>query len=408
MALSCNTVKPNKYAFTENLHTLTLKRSVKEISATSFLGCRSLREIVFLEGVERIGEKAFYNCSTLQAVKLPDSLKAIGKDAFADCRAIKEVHLPSNLKYLPEGAFKNCTSIEKIVLPQSLEVIGKECFSGCTGLQEIVFSDMLVRIEDRAFKRCENLKELIFPESLEYIGNNAFSACHSLSFVKLNSQLDFLGKQPFCNHVLNQPQVTGMAYCSSFLTDADKGKCPTISIPRNVNRLLLGFSGMLSHTDIRNNKTCFDHILSFEKNSVKIFISENYYSYKDENDYLLQNGEFDFEKYDKQFYKASSSEKPFISAFRLVYNKSLSQADEAEYKKALAGNEKTVAEFSAERNEPEVLSYLLKNSSFDSSFYTVLYNIAIEKGNKNLLDIISLHSKNTGVSEVENLFSDLL
>ena len=406
--LNCRKVKPNKYAFTDSLEKLVIGKNVKEISSTSFLGCRNLSEVVFGEGLEIIGERAFFNCGLLKKVILPDSLRILGEGAFADCRAIEEIHLPSTIKYLPKGAFKNCTSLKKVVLPQGLIEIGEECFSGCTELEEIVFYENLTKIEDKAFKRCESLMAVILPQSLEHLGSNTFSACHNLQYVKLNSKLSFLGRQPFSKPVCSKLQVVGKAYCSSFLTEDDAGQCPTIAIPEDVNELLLGFNGMLEYTDISKNKTCFNHILSSEQSAFKLFIGEKYYSYMDENDYIIKDGELDFIKYDNEFSKASDFEKPFISAFRLVYRQALTEENALKYKRALAGKEKQVAVFSAERNEAEILSYVIKNCEFDSAFYTELYNIAIQNGNKNLLNIISLHSKNTGISETENLLRSFL
>lgn len=408
LTINSKRIKPNKYAFSNNLQKLVIGEKVKVISTTSFLGCRYLSKLDFCEGLEIIDEKAFFNCSSLKKISLPLSLKVLGEGAFADCKLLEEIWLPYNLDFLSKGAFKNCTSIKKIVLPQSLKVIGAECFSGCTNLEEVVFSGNLIRIEDKAFNRCDNLKTITLPESLEYLGSNVFSACHSLGYVKLNSKLKYLGKQPFTEHVCNHLQVEGRAYCSSFLTEADAGKCPTVNVPDDVNELLLGFNGMLAYSDISKNKTCFNHILALKQNIAKVFIGEHYYSYNDETDFLIKNGEFNFSKYDAQFSKASDFEKPFVSAFRLVYNQNLSEENQQKYKNALVGNERAVALFSAQRNESEILSYILKNSELDSSFYIELYNTAINNGNKNLLDIISLYSKNTGIYETESLFSSLL
>lgn len=408
LTINCKIVKPNKYAFSDNIQKLVIGKKVKVISTTSFLCCRNLSELDICGGLEIIDEKAFFNCSSLKKISLPRSLKVLGECAFADCNKLEEIILPSTLESLSKGVFKNCTSIKRIVLPESLKVIGAECFSGCTNLEEVVFSGNLIRIEDKAFNRCDNLKTINLPETLEYLGSNVFSACHSLEYIELNSKLKYLGKKPFPAHICNRLQVEGKAYCSSFLTEADVGTCPTVNIADDVNELLLGFNGMLPYADISKNKTCFNHILSLNQDTAKVFIGEHYYSYNDETDFIIKNGEFDFLKYDAQFSKSSDFEKPFVSVFRLVYNQHLSEEKQREYQKSLIGNERAVAVFSAERNEPEILSYILKNSDLDSSFYTELYNTAISNGNKNLLDIISLHSKNTGITETENLFGFLL
>lgn len=408
ITLKTKNIKPNKYAFSENIEKITFRSDVRNVSCAAFLGCRNLRSVTFCDGVRELGERAFANCVSLIELTLPQSLEVLGEYVFKDCISFTEVKLPDSIEYLPKGTFRNCTSLKRVVLPKSLKVIGEECFEGCANLEEIVIFDDLVKVERNAFKRCLNLQRISFPESLEYIGDFVFSSCDKMEYVRLNNTPQFLGKQPFSRHICNELKASEMAYVSSFLVDGEEGTCPVVSVPDNINFLALGFAGVLSDFGAGNEKTCFCHILSMNKESVKVFIGEKYYSYNDDTDYLIENGEFNFQKYDSQFNRATEYEKPFIAAYRLVYSRSLTKESELMYKNALSGKEQDVAIFATERNEISVLSYVIEHCSLSSDFYTALYNIALINGNRNLLDIISINSKKTGIAETESLFGDLL
>lgn len=406
--LKSKEIKPSEYSFSDALKAVKISGRVRNISVAAFLGCRNLAEVEFCEGVEEIGERAFTNCSSLTRIKLPRSLSKLGASAFKDCTGLEEVYLPDNLEYLPKGAFENCTKLRKIVLPGKLKEIGSECFSGCLSLEEIVFPDTLEKIGNKAFKRCGKLKKLIFPDSLKYIGDFTFDYCRDIEYLDFSGTLDFLGKRPFPERFCENLNVSGRAYVSSFLIPTDEGECPVISVPDGIRFLSLGFDGVLSRGGVNDTRTCYNHILSMNRQGVKLFMSEYYYSYGNDEDHLIEKGRFNFRKYDEQFYKANELEKPFIAAFRLTYNESLGEEYREMYNQSLFGKEKAVAVFVTERNESAVLTYLMENCDFDTDFCTELFNIAMKNGNRNLSDIISLGGKNKGVSQTEDLFGYLL
>lgn len=408
ITLNCKKIKVDNYAFSDKIEDVVFNSKVKIILSSAFLGCRNLKSVKFSEGIVEIGENAFSNCSSLTEIKLPQTLKFLGEYVFKDCINLTEITLPDSIEYLPKGAFRNCTSLKSVVLPKKLKVIGEECFEGCINLEKVVFPDEVLKVEKKAFKRCSHLQTITFPESIKYIGDFAFDSCNNLDYVKFDGTLEFLGKKPFPKHCYNDFQVSETAFVSSFLVDGDEGTCPVVNIPDNIKFLSLGFAGVLSDFGAGKDKTCFNHILSINKQTVRIFIGEKYYSYNDDSDYLIENSKFNFSKYDAQFCRASDKEKAFIAIYRLVYCYSLSEEYKKIYKDALLGNERDVAVFAVSRNDISILSYLVENSSLGNDFYTSLYNIALENGNRKMLDIISINCKKTGITETENLFGDLL
>lgn len=406
--LKTKKIKPNKYSFSGEILSVKVSGKVRSISVAAFLGCSKIKTLEIGEGVEVIEECAFANCASLTRVALPESLRQLGKYAFKDCASLSEVYFPDDLEILPKGAFENCFGLKKIVLPKNLKEIGAECFSGCINLEEIVFPHNLVKIDAKAFKRCGKIQKLSLPDSLKYLGDFAFDYCGDIQYVNFKGALDTIGRQPFCERLYEKINVSNMAYVSSFTVRKDDGKCPVISIPEGISFLSLGFEGVVSLKGKNDKRTCYNHILSISAQEIKLFMSEHYYSYANDNDYLIENGEFCFEKYDKQFHRADDKEKPYIATFRLAYDKFLSEECRAVYKEALRGKEKTVAVFATEINEAKVLSYILSNYSFDTGFCTKLYNMALRNGNRSLAEIIICEHKNIGVSETEDMFSYLL
>ena len=78
-----------------------------------------------------------------------------------------------------------------------------------------------------------------------------------------------------------------------------------------------------------------------EKYNVKVYISERFYSYKNRADKIIENGAFDFNKYDSQIDSAEEYEKPVIAAYRLAYPQELTEKTKSIYEKILNEKEKS-------------------------------------------------------------------
>lgn len=387
---------------------ISIPQSVKEIPGEAFANCRKTKKIELNRGLKKIGENAFLDCMELTEITLPDTVEIIGSEAFKGCIHLKEVTIPDSITFLPEKAFENCRSLEKIILPKNLEAIGDSCFSGCASLNEINFPESLKRIGEKAFERCESLKSLVFPQQLQHIGSNAFSGCFKLKGIRLNNNLNYAGAKVFENTVLTLPESIKTMFCTSFLPKGNFRFCPTVIIPESVEELTLGFKGLLPYSYLKNRKTCFNHILQMKKYNIKIFISENYYSYNNDQDKIIYNGFFDFEKYDNFFSKADENEKPVIAAFRLTYPESLNEFNRLKYENEISKSGKAAAIFALEGNEEEVLKYLINNIDYDTDFCTTLYSAAEQKGYRNLQQIISQKPQKTGLNELNSLYKELL
>lgn len=407
LVLKKKKTKINEYCYNESIEQLELSDRVKVISRMTFNGCRNLKTLKFNENLQEIGYEAFYNCVSLEEAIFPVALKSLGEGAFMDCRSLKKVTLPP-LKVLPKNLFKGCFNLEEVIIPDSVEIIEEDCFHSCINLKKITLGKNLKEIKAYAFKRCQSLESVVFPETLQILGDKAFEDSKNLKFIKFNSDLTYLGKSVFYNKFYDEYKIKGTSFCSSFTSKADLENCITITIPKTIDYLALGFEGVLPFAYRNKNKTCPDHVLSIEKEQIKVFMSSAFYSYQDDSDYIIKNGEFDFSKYDNQLEKAEDTEKPFVAAFRLAYPVKLDEAKKKQYFNLIKGYEKDIAIFSVEVNDQNVLSYLLENFSFDTEFCATLYTLCAKKGYSNLQEIVSGKKKKTALSETEDLLNDLL
>ncbi len=401
-------IKTDKYAFNSEIEDVKMFHTVKSVKSSAFSNCSSLKSIKFSDNLKEIQSFAFMNCSSLENLSLPASIKNLGEGAFKSCTNLKRVELPKGLKTLPKSFFENCIALESIVLPEELECIGEECFSGCVNLKEIIFPKSLKAIKSKAFKRCKSLKSVIFHKSLKYIGDMAFDGCNTLASVVWDGTLEYIGASAFPETPCVLPDINGTMFSSSFLQKSEYRLCPTITVPKAITKLCLGFENTLTYKQTCENKTCYCHILALEKHNVRIFISEKFYSYYDREDTLIKNGEFDFIKYDSQFPKADEKEKAIISAFRLTYPIELNEKTEIIYRTYLSQKAEHAAIFATEKNEEKVLKYIIDNFDLDSEFCLLLYEKASKNGFLNLQQILSQKKKNTGFDEINFLYQEIL
>ena len=106
--------------------------------------------------VFRIGEDVFADRSDLREVDFGRSVQNLGARCFSGCRRLKTLHVPANVIYVEQEAFSKCTALEEITFDGVLHV-EKLAFSGCRMLKTARFTDSCQTIEADAFKGCRNL-----------------------------------------------------------------------------------------------------------------------------------------------------------------------------------------------------------------------------------------------------------
>lgn len=400
-----NTEKIGKGCFSwSGIKSIVLPAKLKAIEDLTFSNCMKLQKISINENCTSIGENAFSNCVGLTEINIPQSVTAMGTECFKGCSALKTIKLSDNIKILPRNAFENCRALETIVLPSDLKIIEDECFAGCVNLKSIIFPETLEHLGKKAFYRCERLEKIQLPKKLSYLGDYAFKSCKSITYAEINGDLDYAGAAIFTDYAITPENNIQKMFVTSFLKKSDYKFCPTITIPESTQFLRLGYKGIIPHSYVKRNKTCYNHILAFKKYNTKVFISENYYS---DNYNILNNSAFDFEFYDSLFENAEDYEKPVIAAFRLSYPTQLNEKARYLYQEEINKNAKNAVIFAVNDNEEKVFKYLIDNAYFDTSFCEELHLLITEHAYTNLLQILSSKQVNTGFDEINSLLEEL-
>lgn len=182
---TCDTVGTQSFYGAENLTSLTVPSSVKNIGAKAFAQCSALEGITlpFLGGNaedDNTFNYVFNSSSWSSSGGVPKSLKTV-------------TVLTANLV---GGAFYDCPYIENIYLPNcaGLTEIPDSCFSGCTALRTLVFGgdktdaysgvripDTVTTIKGNAFYNCKSLTTMTLGAGVNYISGDAFAACSGLT-----------------------------------------------------------------------------------------------------------------------------------------------------------------------------------------------------------------------------------
>lgn len=201
---------------------------------STFMGCRSLKNVILPMGTAVIGENAFYDCSSLEKLEIPDtvtsinamafagcenlalssrgnvtyditahrivnreskaiiwqndaepipedgSITAIANDAFAYNDKITEYKIPSVIMLVEKGAFKYCENLKSVVWESTCWEIPETAFDGCKKLESISINAEIEKIGYGAFRRCRMLGEIELPDTVTLIDGAAFSECDSM------------------------------------------------------------------------------------------------------------------------------------------------------------------------------------------------------------------------------------
>ena len=145
------------------------------IPAEAFAGCRTLVEVLFVNGgghtpttttLTRIGYRAFSHCSKLERIQLPEGLVSLGDNAFGGCTALRKINIPSTVIRIASHCFEDCTNLVEVFFRQRNNKTQKTP------------TTHLTHIHGSAFLRCRNLRRMNrFPDTLRVLGRKAFQEC---------------------------------------------------------------------------------------------------------------------------------------------------------------------------------------------------------------------------------------
>ena len=157
------------------LKTIIIPSTVKRIAMNAFAYNSTLEQVIMqerekedgtIEGVEYIGAYAFQDCENLITVQMANSVKEIEYQAFYHCEKLQNITLSDNIKVLKSHTFSDCTSLTKIELPKNLEEIEVRAFFKCN-LKEITLPKNLEKMGNDVFGQNKNLSIIKITEGNE-------------------------------------------------------------------------------------------------------------------------------------------------------------------------------------------------------------------------------------------------
>jgi len=128
------------------------------------------------EGVGRLQHGAFSYCEQLETIELPTTLRQIDGYIFHGCTALKKVVFREGPTKVGHAMFSSCTALKTVKLPATLTEIENEAFYHA-GIEKIMIPDGVTKIGQSAFSHCENLTDIAIPASVTEINENAFTEC---------------------------------------------------------------------------------------------------------------------------------------------------------------------------------------------------------------------------------------
>lgn len=104
------------------------------------------------KGVKVIGNSAFLGCESLNNINIPNSVTYIGNDAFGCCESLTNINIPNSVTNIGDRAFLKCKTLTNIDIPQSVTTIKKGAFYGCKSLPTYMIFDIIQRFGKEVFE----------------------------------------------------------------------------------------------------------------------------------------------------------------------------------------------------------------------------------------------------------------
>lgn len=328
----------------------TLPFNVKKIEQGAFYNNNKLERFIANSSLEEIGSYAFAKSKKLIEISGILKLKTLGDYAFANS-SVQNVYLSTYLENIGKGTFYN-SKITNIEIPYRVKSLPEYSFYGCKNLKNVKFADGLTNIEKFAFYD-SNIESFIAPKTLISIDYQAFGNCQNLKNIEFNDNLQTIKDEAFIN-------------CN---------KIPSLSIKRDLK-------------NIGNNVflNC-NNIVTINTNSSRYFEVDNNVLYNNGKDtliYVPPKREISYINIPEQ--TKSIKEDALVNALSIETfnvddkNEHLSSQDGVLYNKDKTilikhPAKKTTTNFTIPTSVKEISSYAFKDSSKFYGFITIQDNV---------------------------------
>ncbi len=180
-----------------NMQEVVIPADMTSIPDYAFAGWKSLEKVVLHDNIKTIGKAAFYKCNALTSLEMGNSVTSIDSKAFYECTGLTSVTIPNTVKTIGNRAFDGCKGLTSIIIPNSVTTIGHWAFGDCTSATSLEIGNSVTSIGESAFWNCRGLTEVTIPKSVQTIGEKAFSVCLALSTVEFDGYIKTIDKGAF-------------------------------------------------------------------------------------------------------------------------------------------------------------------------------------------------------------------
>ena len=132
-SLSCDRPLESLNLDFNNLESLTIGNSVKEIPAAKFKEASKLASLTLGNSLTTIGDEAFSGCSAITEVIIPPSVETIGASAFAGSNNLTSIIMGHNVATIGEKAYDLCPAQTVSITAQTPPTAPDNTFSNYTG-----------------------------------------------------------------------------------------------------------------------------------------------------------------------------------------------------------------------------------------------------------------------------------
>lgn len=238
----------------DNIVSITIPGSVKDIGNNAFEGCTKLERVIFTNPEETnknliIRLSAFQNCKKLTECEIPARAYQVVGNIFKDCTSLTEVKVnaanpyyftkdgvlfgPALVEYEPQyddayalqsypagrqgaytipskvkggkeidqiwtSGFEGASGLTDITIPASIGRLGTAAFEG-TGLTHVTIPDTVQQVDPAVFQNCTKLVSVKLPAGLAEIDQYMFANCISLQHVDMPDSITKINIYAFHN-----------------------------------------------------------------------------------------------------------------------------------------------------------------------------------------------------------------
>lgn len=123
-------------AYCQQLETFVCYAPLESTGGNQFMLCRSLNNVIFVNGVREIGSYAFDSAGPLSNLYFGEHLMKIGQQAFNFAGLTSFVADAESVEY---GAFTECQNLTSLHFTGKTKNFGENCMINCPNLAEICF-----------------------------------------------------------------------------------------------------------------------------------------------------------------------------------------------------------------------------------------------------------------------------